>query len=163
MWRAYWVFPRKPPQCIVGSCAVGSHCRDSNYWPSPTWLASNCDQQIRKRERVREKVREREKGAEKAFKRQDESFWLQCNTGLQEARKDERQAEFNKCIAWAEGEIGSSLFTSWTRSRCMLHRMFFDNPAVSSWFMTCINVLTELPEQNLLPQLNCMDRDRNCI
>ena len=62
--------PRKPPQCIVWSFAVGSHCRDSNYWPSPTWLASNCDQQIRKREADR---RERN-GQEKAFKRQDESF-----------------------------------------------------------------------------------------
>lgn len=67
-----------------------------------------------------------------AFKRQGESFWLQCDNGQQEVKNDKRQAEFNKCIARAEGEIGRSLFMSWKSAKCLLLRMFSDNPAASS-------------------------------
>lgn len=42
---------------------------------------------------------ERERQREMAFKRQGESFRLQCDNGQQEAKNDKRQAEFNKCIA----------------------------------------------------------------
>lgn len=67
-----------------------------------------------------------------AFKRQGESLWLRCDNGRQEAKNDKRQAEFNKCIARAEGEIGRSLFTSWKSAKRLLLRMFSDNPAASS-------------------------------
>lgn len=54
----------------------------------------------------------------------------------------------SSCALAQQQKIGSSLFTSWSGSRRLLHRMFFDNPPVRSWFMTCIKVLTELPNRS---------------